>query len=68
MKFPYIKTPHSDPYKKWVARPIIPVTLFGPGGSININALIDSGADKCLFNAEIGTEIGLNVFAGEKKY
>ena len=65
MKFPYVKTPHSDPNKKWVARSIIPVTLFGPKGKVHVYALIDSGADRCLFNIEIANEIGINVTAGE---
>lgn len=67
MKFPYVKTPHSDPNKKWVARPIIQVTLFGPKGEVHVYALVDSGADKCLFNMEIGNEIGLNIFKGESE-
>lgn len=68
MKFPYIKTPYLDPHKKWIARPIIPITLFGPAGNINISALIDSGADRCLFNAEIGQEIGLDIYAGQREF
>jgi predicted aspartyl protease len=68
MKFPYFKTPRADPRKKWVARPIIPVVLSGPKKNIPIYALIDSGADKCLFNAEVGTEIGIDLERGEKEY
>ena len=60
MKFPYIKTPPADPRRKWISRPIIPITLFGPKGSVNVDALIDSGADKSLFHIELGKEIGLN--------
>lgn len=67
MKFPYLKIPRKDPSKKWVTRPIIPVTLFGPKGSVNVDALIDSGADRCLFNAELGREIGLDLEKGEKE-
>lgn len=67
MKFPYLKIPREDPRKKWISRPIIPITLFGPEGSVNIDALIDSGADRCLFNAQIGREIGLNIERGEKE-
>jgi len=67
MKFPYLKTPGKDPRKKWVSRPIIPIILFEPKGSINIYALIDSGADKCLFNSEIGKEIGLEIEKGKKE-
>ncbi len=67
MKFPYIKTPSADPRRKWISRPIIPVTLFGPKGSVIIDALIDSGADKCLFNIALGKEIGLDLEKGEKE-
>lgn len=67
MKFPYIKTPVIDPRRKWTSRPIIPVTLFGPKGSVNVDALIDSGADKCLFNSALGNEIGLDLEKGEKE-
>lgn len=67
MKFPYFKTPREDPRKRWISRPIIPVTLFGPKGSINIDALIDSGADRCLFNSQIGKEIGLEIEKGERE-
>lgn len=67
MKFPYVKIPTSDPRRKWISRPIIPVTLFGSEQSVNIDALIDSGADKCLFHNEIGREIGLEVEKGMKE-
>jgi len=67
MKFPYIKTPSADPRKKWVSRPMIQVALFGPRGNLTIWALIDSGADKCLFNSALGKEIGLDLEKGEKE-
>lgn len=67
MKFPYLKIPREDSRKKWIARPIIPITLFGPKGSVNVDALIDSGADRCLFSAELGREIGLELEKGEKE-
>jgi hypothetical protein len=65
MKFPYIKTPQAYPIKKWLSRPLIPVIILGPKSNIEILALIDSGADKCLFNAQIGREIGLEVEKGK---
>jgi len=67
MKFPYIKIPSADPRKKWVSRPMIQVTLFGPRGSVAVWALIDSGADKCLFHSALGKEIGLNIEKGKKE-
>jgi predicted aspartyl protease len=67
MKFSYSKIPHSHPSKKWISRPMITVTLHGPRGSVNVHALLDSGADKCLFSNQIGEEIGLNVKEGEEE-
>ena len=65
MKFSYLKIPHSKPNKKWISRPIIPITLYGPKGSVNVHALLDSGADKCLFSDQFAEEIGLNLKNGE---
>jgi hypothetical protein len=60
----YKDTPKRS-YKKWISRPLIPVIIFGPKSNIKVLALIDSGADKCLFNAQIGREIGLEVEKGK---
>ena len=67
MKFPYLKIPTKEPGKKWISRPIIPATLFGPKGSVTVDALIDSGADRCLFHTDLGREIGLDLEKGEKE-
>jgi len=67
MKFAYWKTPKEDSREKWISRPIIPILLFGPKGSIYIDALVDSGADRCLFNSQIGREIGLEIEKGKKE-
>lgn len=61
MKFPYIKLPFKDPTLKWVARPLIPIRIFGPKVVWEGYALIDSGADRCLFNLEIAQDIGLDL-------
>ena len=55
MKFPYIKVPTPDPVKPWKPLPLIPISVFDETGdsSLEILALLDSGADKSLFNAEI---------------
>lgn len=61
MKFPYLKLPNFDPKLKWTARPYIQVKLTGPTGSCLGYALIDSGADRSLFNIQIAEKIGLNL-------
>ncbi len=56
MKFPYKKIPIIDPKTDEVShifRPIIPVTLSFKGNSVGYEVLIDSGADDCVFDAEI---------------
>lgn len=67
MKFSYTKVPSSDPRKRWVSRPIISVVLTHKE-STSIVAIVDSGADKSLFDAEVGKDIGLDVESGEVEY
>jgi hypothetical protein len=49
-----------------IERPIIPIVVRNPANqqSVRYLALIDSGADVCLFAAEIGELIGLDFAAG----
>ena len=59
-------------YKRFangIARPIIPIVVRSPvtQRSASYFALVDSGADICMFAAEIGEMIGLDVLAGTKK-
>lgn len=61
MKFPYLKLPSLDPKLKWTARPYIPIRLIGPTGIWEGYGLIDSGADRSLFNTQIAEKIGLNL-------
>ena len=54
---------------KGVERPIIPIVLRNPKARLEYRyeGLIDSGADLCMFEAEIGELIGLDVEKGERK-
>lgn len=67
MKFAYTKFPSRDPRKAWFSRPIVSVILTHQG-STSIVALVDSGADRSLFDVEIGRDIGLDVESGEVEY
>lgn len=60
MKFPYVR------YGK-TPRPIIPIILKHGANEIGYNVLIDSGADLCLFDAEIGSLLGIEVEKGAAK-
>jgi len=72
MKFSYLKFPaqptEAFPDRKWALRPVLPVTLKNEDKKITIQALIDSGADHNIFNAEIGEILGIDVKSGKKLY
>jgi len=63
MKFAYKR------FANGVERPIIPVRIWNPatGQSARYLALVDSGADVCIFAAELGELIGLNVVGGTER-
>ncbi len=50
-----------------VSRPVIPVKLKHRGQEIGYHVLVDSGADMCLFHAEIGEAIGIDITKGTAK-
>ena len=60
MKFVYKR------FASGVERPIIPVIVRNPATqqSVRYQALVDSGADQCIFAGEMGELIGLDVTAG----
>lgn len=60
MKFKYVK------YGQ-ILRPVIPIKVKNKNQEIGYYVLIDSGADICLFNAEIGEIIGLDIKKGKIK-
>jgi hypothetical protein len=55
-------------YKRYgtTLRPVIPVKIKYGEAEIGYEVLVDSGADLCLFDEEIGKAIGINVRAGRK--
>jgi len=63
MKFAYKR------FANGIERPIIPVIVWNPvtRQSARYLALVDSGADVCLFAAEIGELIGLDVAGGRER-
>lgn len=61
MKFPYLKLPSRILNLKWTARPYIQVRLISPKSNWEGYALIDSGADRSLFNMQIAEALGLDL-------
>lgn len=61
MKFKYKK------YAQGVLRPVIPIQLKHQNRFINYEALVDSGADFCIFDAQIGELLGIDIKNGERQ-
>jgi len=61
MKYDYLIVSGQDFRKRFIKRPIVEIEVFGPKGSHTILALIDSGADRSLFNIEIAKALGINL-------
>ena len=67
MKFRYFKFPlgtRSKFFGSSILKPIIPIEIIYGNKAINYTALIDSGADFCIFDAEIGEYLGIDVRSG----
>lgn len=61
MKFKYKK------YGPGVLRPVIPIEIYYQDRSISYEVLVDSGADFCIFDSQIGEILGINLESGEKR-
>ncbi len=59
MKFRYAKYGST-------LRPVIPIKLKLRDKEIGYEVLVDSGADLCIFDAEIGRAIGIDIEKGKK--
>ncbi|HEX9722007.1 MAG TPA: hypothetical protein VGA53_01960 [Candidatus Paceibacterota bacterium] len=69
MKFSYFKFPLATPsdfFGHSILKPIIPIGLTVGGESFDYAALIDSGADFCIFEAGIGEALEVDVVSGRK--
>lgn len=67
MKFRYHKfnlSPSSDFFGKQILKPIIPIKILKADVTLQYAALIDSGADFCIFDAGLGEYLGLNIKSG----
>ncbi len=59
MKFPYKK------YGSGIVRPVIPIEVSYGNQSQSYEVLVDSGADMCIFSAQIGELIGIDIKRGK---
>lgn len=68
MKFDYIKVSlpeRSEFFGTSILKPIIPIEIGYEGRPIKYGALVDSGADFCIFDAQIGEALGIDVRSGK---
>jgi hypothetical protein len=61
MKFRYKK------YGQGILRPVIPIEIAYKNKTVPYEVLIDSGADFCIFDAQIGEILGINIKSGQKQ-
>src|SRR5712691_6862109 len=61
MKFTYKK------YGPGILRPVIPIEITHKERSIKYEALVDSGADLCIFDSQIGELLGINIENGQTR-
>lgn len=69
-EYSYLAQPYTASSGRLIQefRPFVPVILSkGKLAAFPIHALVDSGADYCLFPAQVAEIIGLNVKTGVKK-
>jgi hypothetical protein len=69
VKFPYRKFSLTEPsafFGPAIIKPIIPIKVLYGARDIDYFALIDSGADFCIFDAEIGEAVGIEIERGEQ--
>jgi hypothetical protein len=71
MKFSYQEHPRqpSEAFPDSTVRlvSLIPVTLISDRKAITIDALVDSGADNCIFPGMLGLALGIDVYKGPKQ-
>jgi len=68
MKFKYFKFPlpgRSDFFGTSILRPVIPIDITIGEITAGYDALIDSGADFCIFDGSLGEMLGLDVRSGK---
>ena len=71
VKFTYqefeIKPSPSSRKKKTIYRPIIPVIMMSGKNLVGYRAVVDSGSDYCVFEAQVALYLGINLTAGNKR-
>jgi hypothetical protein len=64
MDFPYSTLQKKNDPNTIIHRPLLDIRLSVGNKFQDVAALVDSGADRCLFHADIGRILGLDIEAG----
>ena len=67
MKFKYLKFPlpkRSEFLGNIILKPVIPIKILRGNNIVSYAALIDSGADICIFHSDVGKYLGLDISSG----
>jgi hypothetical protein len=68
MKFDYTRVQNpSDPAAPWIPIPFLKIRLINQQKVVQLNALVDSGADASIFHASIAEALGLDLKSGENR-
>ena len=70
LRFPYVRFPVIDPFtKQWsfTYRPVIPIALRFGKAFLRTRALVDSGADECIFSGEVASALGFRLTQGKPR-
>lgn len=69
LKYDYLKFPaepsEAFPRRFSASRPVIPIRLIKGEKYVRYQAIIDSGADLCIFHGQIGEILGLKIESGK---
>ncbi|MEK7151022.1 MAG: aspartyl protease family protein [Patescibacteria group bacterium] len=67
MRFEYVTEFNSNPNEKAHRRPMLDVVLLHGDKKIKVFALVDSGADDCIFNKDVADALGIDLSKAKRK-
>lgn len=68
MRFDYTRVQNpNDPAAPWIPIPFLKIRLIHQQKIIQLNALVDSGADASIFHSSIAEALGLDLESGETR-
>ncbi len=66
MKYDYKTLPFPDKRGRFIKQPLVEIEIFGSNGNRKGMALIDSGADRSVFNIKVAKILGIDLSKASK--